>query len=233
MNPIRLLLVDDHEVVRVGLRSMLERREDLAVVGEAAGVAEAVRVAAETQPDVVIMDVRLPDGSGVEACREIRSRRPETQVIMLTSYSDDKALFDSIMAGAAGYLLKQTRSRALVEAIKTVAAGGSLLDPAVTRKVLDRVRHGAASGGVGSEGNRPGPGTAGAAGPLDSLTGQERRILELIAEGLTNREIGEKVHLSEKTVKHYVSNILAKLEVARRTEAATLFAREKAREEKE
>jgi two-component system response regulator DevR len=205
--PIRVLVVDDHEVVRIGLRRLLEGTAGIQVVGEAGTAAEAVARAAQLAPDVVVLDVRLPDGSGVEACREIRANRPETAVLMLTSYGDDEALFQSILAGAAGYLLKQARASELIAAIRTVSEGGSLLDPAVTGRVLDRLRQPPAD-------------------PFRELTPQERRILELIAEGKTNREIAEIVFLSDKTVKHYVSSILAKLGVARRSEAAALWARQ-------
>jgi two-component system response regulator DevR len=204
---VRVLLVDDHEVVREGLRTLLASKADrIQVAGEAGTVAEAVEQAARLQPDVVVLDVRLPDGSGVEACREIRSQRPQTGVLMLTSFSDDEALVQSIMAGAAGYLLKHVRGAELVAAIETVSRGGALLDPAVTGRVLERLRK---------------PETDAFA----SLTETERRILELIAEGKTNREIGEAVFLSEKTVKHYVSSILSKLEVSHRSEAAAKWAR--------
>ena len=205
----RVLLCDDHEVVREGLRTMLSRREDMAVVGEAGTMAEAIEAAAKAKPDVVIMDVRLPDGSGVEACRAIREARPETRVIMLTSYADDEALFASIIAGASGYLLKQTRGQAVVDAIQAVAAGRSLLDPDVTGKVLERVRR-------GREQEDP---------KIASLTEQERKVLEQLAEGKTNREIGTVLFLSEKTVKNYVSRILDKLGLSRRAEAAAYVAK--------
>lgn len=205
--PVRVLIVDDHEVVREGLKGLLRRVPGMEVVGEAASVAEAVERAATLAPDVVVLDVRLPDGNGVEACREIRSQRPATGVLMLTSYSDDEALFQAILAGAAGYLLKQVHGQDLVSAVRTVARGGSLLDPAVTRSVFERLR-------------RP------PSDPLAELSEQERRILELVAEGKTNREIADVVYLSDKTVKHHVSNILAKLEVARRSEAAAIWARQ-------
>jgi len=205
----RVLLCDDHEVVREGLRTMLSRREDMAVVGEAGTMAEAIEAAAKAKPDVVIMDVRLPDGSGVEACRAIREARPETRVIMLTSYADDEALFASIIAGASGYLLKQTRGQAVVDAIQAVAAGRSLLDPDVTGKVLERVRK-------GREQEDP---------KIASLTEQERKVLEQLAEGKTNREIGTILFLSEKTVKNYVSRILDKLGLSRRAEAAAFVAK--------
>jgi DNA-binding NarL/FixJ family response regulator len=208
--PLRVLIVDDHEVVREGLRSILNRREGINVVGEAGTVGTAVEEAARLRPDVVIMDVRLPDGSGVEACREIRQENPNTKVIMLTSYADDEAVFASILAGAAGYLLKQTRGQALAEAIEAVAQGGSLLDPAVTQKVLERVRS------LG--GRRPDD-------SLASLSDQEQKILLLIAEGKTNKEIAEEIFLSDKTVKNYVSSILSKLNLRRRAEAAAFIAR--------
>lgn len=208
---LRILIVDDHEVVRVGLRGLLDRQEGFEVIAEGGNVAEAIAMAKEHHPDIVVLDVRLPDGSGVEACREIRSDNPSTRVIMLTSYSDDEALFNSIMAGASGYLLKQTRSRTLIEAIRTVGEGGSLLDPAVTQQVLSRLR----SGTIDEE----------AQNPLSDLTEQERRILELVAEGRTNKEIAQLVFLAEKTVKHYVSNILSKLQVDNRAAAAALFGR--------
>jgi DNA-binding NarL/FixJ family response regulator len=219
--PLRVLIVDDHEVVREGLRSILNRREGINVVGEAGTVGTAVEEAARLRPDVIIMDVRLPDGSGVEACREIRQENPNAKVIMLTSYADDEAVFASILAGAAGYLLKQTRGQALAEAIEAVAQGGSLLDPAVTQKVLERVRS------LG--GRRPDD-------SLASLSDQEQKILLLIAEGKTNKEIAEEIFLSDKTVKNYVSSILSKLNLRRRAEAAAFIARKglgRAQEERE
>jgi len=208
----RILLCDDHEVVREGLRVLIARQKTMSVVGEAGTVAEAIEAAARSKPDVVIMDVRLPDGSGVEACRAIRETRPETKVIMLTSYADDDALFASIIAGASGYLLKQTRGQAVVDAITAVAAGGSLLDPDVTGKVLERVRQ--------SRDEDP---------ALASLTEQERKVLAGLAEGHTNREIGEKLFLAEKTVKNYVSRILDKLGLSRRAEAAAFMAKRRPR----
>jgi len=207
--PIRVLIVDDHEVVRVGLRALLERRPNLEVVGEAGSVAEAVEVAARTRPDVVVMDVRLPDGSGVEACREIRQMDPRIKVVMLTAFADDEAIVGSVMAGASGYVLKQTRSQGLIEAIERAARGESLLDPAVTGRVLEHLRRLA----------------RGEQDELSSLSPQERRILELVAEGKTNREIAEALFLSEKTVKNYVSNILGKLNLQRRSQAAAFLAR--------
>ena len=208
----RILLCDDHEVVREGLRGLIARQEGMTVVGEAGTVGEVVEAAARTKPDVVIMDVRLPDGSGVEACRTIREARPETKVIMLTSYADDEALFASIIAGASGYLLKQTSGQAVVDAVILVASGRSLLDPDVTGKVLERVRQG--------RGDDP---------ALGSLTEQERKVLAGLAEGHTNREISEMLFLSEKTVKNYVSRILDKLGLSRRAEAAAYMAKHRPR----
>jgi len=207
---LRVLIVDDHEVVREGLRSLLNRRPGISVVGEAGNVAAAVSETQRLQPDVVIMDVRLPDGSGVEACREIRQESPEVKVIMLTSYADEEAVFASILAGAAGYLLKQTRGQALADAIEAVAEGGSLLDPAVTQKVLQRVRN------MGSRRSDD---------AISSLSEQEQKILMLIADGKTNKEIAEEIYLSDKTVKNYVSSILSKLNLRRRAEAAAFIAR--------
>jgi DNA-binding NarL/FixJ family response regulator len=208
--PVRLLVVDDHEVVRQGLVALLDRREGFEVVAEAGTVAEAIERAQRHEPDIVVMDVRLPDGSGVEACREIRAERPETRVVMLTSYPDEEAVLSAIVAGASGYLLKQIRARDLVAALETVANGGSLLDPAVTEKVLDRVRR-MASGGATDE--------------LAQLTTQERKILALVAEGKTNKEIATEIYLSDKTVKNYVSSILAKLNLERRAQAAAYVAK--------
>jgi DNA-binding NarL/FixJ family response regulator len=208
--PTRVLIVDDHEVVREGLRSLLGRREGMEVVGMAGTVAEAIAEAAKMQPDVVVMDVRLPDGSGIEACREIRETRPDTKVIMLTSYADEEAVFASILAGAAGYVLKQTRGNVLADAIAAAAQGQSLLDSAVTQKVLERVR----KANERKEDD-----------PLDALTDQEHKILVLIADGKTNKEIASEVFLSDKTVKNYVSSILNKLNLRRRSEAAAFIAR--------
>lgn len=205
---IRIFLLDDHEIVRRGLRELLEGTGEMEVVGEAGTAEDALRRIPPTKPDVAVLDVRLPDGDGVEVCREIRSRQPDVNCLMLTSYSDDEALFDAIMAGAAGYVLKQIKSSELVDAIKKVAAGQSLLDPVLTARVLERLRTG------GGEDEK-----------LDSLTEQERRILELLAEGLTNRQIAERMFLAEKTVKNYVSNLLAKMGMQRRTEAAVYAAR--------
>jgi DNA-binding NarL/FixJ family response regulator len=206
--PVRVFLLDDHELVRHGLRDLLEMSGGFQVVGEAGTVAEALARIPPTNPDVAVVDVQLPDGNGIEVCREVRSRLPHVACLILTSYSDDEALFDAIMAGAAGYVLKQIRENDLVGAIRQVAAGRSLLDPRLTAKVLERLREGA------PEDER-----------LAHLTDQERRILSLVGEGLTNRQIGERIHLAEKTVKNYMSSILAKLGMERRTEVAALAAR--------
>ena len=208
--PLRVVLVDDHEVVRNGIKALLAETPDVSVVGEAGTVKDAIERAVWARPDVVIMDVRLPDGSGIEATREIRAKLPNTQVLMLTTFADDEALFASIMAGAAGYVLKQIKGADLVRAVLTVGRGESLLDPAVTKGVLDRLRKGKHL--LKDE-------------RLARLSAQEERILEMIADGKTNREIGEKLHLAEKTVKNYVTSILSKLEVARRAEAAAYLAR--------
>jgi two-component system, NarL family, response regulator DevR len=202
---IRVFLLDDHEIVRRGVADVLETDPGVTVIGEAKNAAEALARVPALRPDVAVLDVRLPDGDGVSVCRELRSKMPDLKVIMLTSYSDDEALFEAIMAGAAGYLLKQIRGQDLVTAVRTVAAGGSLLDPAATAAVLDRMRRA----------GEP-------AGPLAKLSDQERTVLELIGEGLTNRQIGERMFLAEKTVKNYVSHLLAKLGLERRTQAAIL-----------
>lgn len=207
---LRLLIVDDHEVVRQGLVALLGRREGFEVVAEAGTVAEAVEQARKFQPDVVVMDVRLPDGTGIEACREIRAELPATRVVMLTSYPDEEAVLSAIIAGAVGYLLKQIRARDLVAALEAVGRGESLLDPAVTEKVLERVRR-IASGGQADE--------------LSMLTSQEQKILALVAEGKTNKEIAADVFLSDKTVKNYVSSILSKLNLERRAQAAAYVAK--------
>ena len=203
-SPIRVFLLDDHEVVRRGVRDLLDAEADIEVVGEAGTAAEALARVPVTHPDVAVLDVRLPDGDGVSVCRELRSNQPELQCLMLTSFADDEALFDAILAGAAGYVLKQIRGTDLVGAVRTVAAGGSLLDPRAAAAVMERMR-------------TPKP-----ADPLAALTDQERRILELIGEGLTNREIGQRMFLAEKTVKNYVSNLLSKLGLQRRTQVAVL-----------
>jgi two-component system response regulator DevR len=208
--PLRLLVVDDHEVVRQGLIALLDRRPGFEVVAQAGSVAEAIDTAARHEPDLVIMDVRLPDGSGIEACREIRATRPATRVVMLTSYPDEEAVLSAIIAGASGYLLKQVRGRDLVSALEAVGRGDSLLDSAVTERVLERVRR-VASGSASDE--------------LADLTAQERKILLLVAEGKTNKEIASEVFLSDKTVKNYVSSILSKLNLQRRTQAAAFVAK--------
>jgi DNA-binding NarL/FixJ family response regulator len=210
-SPLRLLVVDDHEVVRQGLVALLERREAFQVVAEAGTVAESIEQARRHQPDIVIMDVRLPDGSGIEACRAIRAELPATRVVMLTSYPDEEAVLSAIVAGASGYLLKQIRGRDLVAALETVGRGGSLLDPAVTERVLERIRR-IASGASESD-------------EISQLTSQERKILLLVAEGKTNKEIASEIFLSDKTVKNYVSSILAKLNLERRAQAAAFVAK--------
>lgn len=201
--PITVFLLDDHEIVRRGVRELIEAEPGLIVVGEASTAEEAIHRIPAVRPDVAVLDVRLPDGSGVEVCREVRSQLPGLACLMLTSFSDDDALFEAIMAGASGYVLKQIRGNDLVTAIRRVARGESLLDPSVTTKVLHRLRN------PSEEDER-----------LAKLTPQERRILDLIAEGATNRQIGNELHLAEKTVKNYVSNMLMKLGMSRRTEAA-------------
>ena len=203
---LTVLVVDDHDIVRKGLTTLISRQQDLSVAGEAGTAAEAVAKASELAPDVVVLDIRLPDASGIEACRDIRSQNSNIKVLMLTSYSDEEAVMGSIMAGASGYLLKEIRSQEIVEAIRQVGAGRSLLDPAVTAGVLERVRR-------GKDDDK-----------LAQLTDQEQRILELVAEGKTNKEISQIVNLSDKTVKNYVSKILGKLEVSRRSQAAAYVA---------
>ena len=207
---LSLLIVDDHEVVRQGLVALLGRRPGFRVVAEAGTVADAVEAARRFQPDLVIMDVRLPDGSGIEACREIRAGRPATRVLILTSYPDEDAVLSAIVAGASGYLLKQVRARDLVAALEAVGRGESLLDPAVTGRVLERIRRIAMA-------DQP--------DELSQLTAQEQKILLLVAEGKTNKEIAAEVFLSDKTVKNYVSSILAKLNLERRAQAAAYMAR--------
>ena len=205
--PTRIFLLDDHEIVRRGLRELLEQEPDLEVVGEAGTAEEAYGRIPPIHPDVAVLDVRLPDGDGVEVCREIRSRHPDIRCLMLTSFADDEALLSAIMAGASGYLLKQVKGNDLIDAIRRVAAGESLLDPAMTARVLEHLR-------APTEKDE-----------LAALTDQERRVLDLVAEGLTNRQIGERMFLAEKTVKNYVSNLLAKLGMSRRSEAAAYAAR--------
>ena len=205
--PITVVLVDDHEVVRRGVRDLLDADPGIDVVGEAGTYAEALARIPALRPTVAVLDVRLPDGNGVELCRELRTTMPDLRVLILTSFSDDEALFDAIMAGAAGYVLKQIRGDELLHAVQAVGAGQSLLDPALTARVLERLRN------PPTEDPR-----------LSALTEQERKILELIAEGLTNREIGERMFLAEKTVRNYVSSVLGKLGMARRTQAAVYAA---------
>ncbi|MET8831056.1 response regulator transcription factor [Streptomyces sp. NPDC004610] len=207
---IRVFLLDDHEVVRRGVHELLAVEQDIEVVGEAGTAAEALARIPATRPDVAVLDVRLPDGSGVEVCREIRSADRSINALMLTSYADDEALFDAIMAGASGYVLKAIRGSELLTAVRDVAAGRSLLDPVATARVLERLRDG--GGAKGDE-------------RLTRLTDQERRILDLIGEGLTNRQIGEELHLAEKTIKNYVSSLLSKLGMQRRSQAAAYVAR--------
>ena len=206
--PITVFLLDDHEIVRRGVRELLEAEPDIEVIGEAGTAASALARIPALLPDVAILDVRLPDGDGVSVCRDIRSALPQVACLMLTSFGDDEALFDAIMAGAAGYVLKQIRGTDLVGVVRTISAGQSLLDPDAASKVMRRMR---------DQGSR--------ADPLAALTGQERRILELIGAGLTNRQIGERMFLAEKTVKNYVSGLFAKLGMERRTQAAAYAAR--------
>jgi DNA-binding NarL/FixJ family response regulator len=208
---IKVFLLDDHEVVRRGVAALSEAEPDLEVVGEAGTARQALARIPALRPDVAVLDVRLPDGDGVTVCREIRSRMPEVACLMLTSFADDDAMFDAVMAGAAGFVLKQIHGTDLVGAVRTVASGQSLLDPRSTARMLERLRERA---------NR--------ADPLAALSEQERRILELIGEGLTNRQIGGRMYLAEKTVKNYVSNLLSKLDMQRRTQAAALAAQLKA-----
>lgn len=207
---ITVFLLDDHEVVRRGVHEMLSVEEDIEVVGEAGDRRRCPGQIPATRPDVAVLDVRLPDGSGVEVCREIRSQDEDIKCLMLTSFADDEALFDAIMAGASGYVLKAIRGNELLSAVREVAAGKSLLDPVATARVLERLRDGNAVKGDDR---------------LASLTDQERRILDLIGEGMTNRAIGERLHLAEKTIKNYVSSLLSKLGMERRSQAAAFVAR--------
>jgi two-component system response regulator DevR len=206
---IRVFLLDDHEIVRAGLRQLLESSGEIEVVGEAGTAAAALARIPALRPDVAVLDARLPDGSGIAVCRQVRSENPATKGIILTSFDDDEALFAAIMAGAAGYVLKQVTGQDLVAAVRHVASGGSLLDPSVTAKVMERLRQG----------------TPDEPQELKSLTAQERRIFALVAEGLTNRQIGERLFLAEKTIKNYMSNVLSKLGLERRTQAAVLATR--------
>ena len=205
---IKVFLLDDHEIVRRGVRELLEAEPDITVIGEAGTAASALARIPALMPDVAVLDVRLPDGDGVSVCRDIRSALPQVACLMLTSFGDDEALFDAIMAGAAGYVLKQIRGTDLVGAVRTIAAGRSLLDPAAASRIMQRMRDQATR-----------------SDPLAELTPQERRILELIGEGLTNRQIGERMFLAEKTVKNYVSALFAKLGMERRTQAAAYAVR--------
>ncbi|TRV76471.1 response regulator transcription factor [Streptomyces sp. 130] len=207
---ITVFLLDDHEVVRRGVHELLSMEDDIEVVGEAGTAADALARIPAVRPDVAVLDVRLPDGSGVEVCREIRSQDDSVNCLMLTSYADDEALFDAIMAGAAGYVLKAIRGNELLTAVRDVAAGKSLLDPVATARVLERLR----DGKRGRDDEK-----------LANLTDQERKILDLIGEGLTNRVIGERLHLAEKTIKNYVSSLLSKLGMERRSQAAAYVAR--------
>jgi two-component system response regulator DevR len=202
----RILIADDHEVVRIGLAALLDAQDGFSVVAQAAGGEEATRLARVHRPDVVVMDIRMPNGSGIEACRAIITELPGTPVIMLTSHADSEALFDAIDAGASGYVLKRVGSGELVDAVRTVAAGGSLLDPAVTSRVLDRIRNAS---------------RVEEAGAFTDLTDQERRVLAHLAEGCSNRQIADRMGLAEKTVRNYVSSILAKLALESRSQAAT------------
>jgi two-component system, NarL family, response regulator DevR len=202
---IRVLLVDDHEIVRIGIADLIGTTDDLEVVGEASGVAEALARAPRAQADVAVLDVRMPDGNGIELCRDLKSALPDLNCLMLTSYADDDALFDAIMAGASGFVLKQVLGLDLLNAIRTVGAGGSLLDPRTTAALMNRIRR------EREEQN-----------PLNTLTEQERAVFDLIGEGLTNRQIGERLFLAEKTIKNYVSHLLNKLGMQRRTQAAVL-----------
>jgi two-component system, NarL family, response regulator DevR len=213
--PVRIFLVDDHEVVRRGVRDMLESEDDLEVVGEAGSVEEALARVGAVMPDVAVLDVRLPDGSGVELCRELRSAHPSIACLMLTSFDDDEALFEAVVAGAAGYVLKQVKGSDIVSAVRQVGAGRSLLDPGLIARVVERLRNGAAED----------PRLAG-------LSGQERRILDLLAEGKTNRQIAAEMFLADKTVKNYVSNMLSKMGMSRRTEAAVYAARQSERHQR-
>jgi two-component system response regulator DevR len=206
--PTRVFLLDDHEIVRRGLRTLLESEGDIDVVGEAGTVAEATPAIIELAPDVAVLDARLPDGSGIEVCRDVRAADPSIHGLILTSYDDDEAMFAAIMAGAAGYVLKQIEGNSLLSGVRAVARGQSLIDPVIAARVFDRARRGHE-----------------APSELAHLTNQERRILDLIAEGLTNRQIGERLYLAEKTVKNHVTNVLAKLGVERRTQAAVLASR--------
>jgi len=206
------MLVDDHEIVRRGIADLIGTADDLEVVGEASGVAEALARVPQVKPDVAVLDVRMPDGNGIELCRDLKSEMPNLNCLMLTSYADDDALFDAIMAGASGFVLKQVLGLDLLNAIRTVGTGGSLLDPKTTAALMNRIRH--------DRENQ---------NPLNKLTEQERQVFDLIGEGHTNRQIGERMFLAEKTIKNYVSHLLNKLGMQRRTQAAALAAELRAR----
>lgn len=208
MDPIRIVLVDDHEVVRAGIKAMIDAQDDMEVVGEAGTVEDGVRRVGYDEPDVVVLDVRLPDGSGVEACRDIRDRFPDVKVLMLTSFADEEALMSAILAGAAGYVLKRVKGSDLVDDIRRVGSGESLLDPEMTEKLFERLRSGPKTDPL-----------------LAKLSDQEREIVHHIADGKTNKQIAEEMFLAEKTVKNYVSNLLAKMGMSRRSEAAAYVAR--------
>lgn len=214
---IRVLLVDDHEVVRRGLQAILDRNPEISVIGEAGSVAAAVRESARLRPDVVVMDLRLPDGTGVSACRQIRDEQPDTKVLILTSHADEDALFSAVLAGAAGYVLKDLDPTGIQKAIITVGRGGSLLDPQMTTRLLERMRMGTAQHPADDS--------------FATLTPQEDRILDMIGDGMTNRQIADRLSLSEKTVKNYVSEIYAKLHVDRRAQAASLATERRLRKE--
>ena len=211
---VRVMLVDDHEIVRRGIADLIGTADDLEVVGEASGVAEALARTPQVNPDVAVLDVRMPDGNGIELCRDLKSEMPDLNCLMLTSYADDDALFDAIMAGASGFVLKQVLGLDLLNAIRTVGAGGSLLDPRTTAALMNRIRH------EREDQN-----------PLNKLTEQEHMVFDLIGEGLTNRQIGERMFLAEKTIKNYVSHLLNKLGMQRRTQAAALAAELRTRKE--
>jgi len=208
------MLVDDHEVVRVGLAALLERKAEFEIVAQASSGQEAVKKAAQHEPDVILLDIRMPSGSGIDACREICDKHPDTKVVMLSSYTDDEVIVKSIMAGACGYILKEINSQELIKAVEAVNRGESLLDPKITQKVLEHMRK------SNNEDEKE-----------DKLTEREEAILEFLAEGLTNREIAKKVHLAEKTVRNYVSKILKKLDLNNRVEAATYITKKKMRQQ--
>jgi DNA-binding NarL/FixJ family response regulator len=214
MDPIRIVLIDDHEVVRAGIKAMIDAQDDLEVVGEAGTAEDGLRRVGYDEPDVVVLDVRLPDSSGVEACRDIRSRFPDVKVLMLTSFADEEALLSAILAGAAGYVLKRVKGTDLVDDIRRVGAGESLLDPVMTERLFERLRSGPKTDPL-----------------LSKLSDQERQIVHYIADGMTNKQIADEMFLAEKTVKNYVSNLLAKMGMSRRSEAAAYVARMEAEHE--